>query len=260
MPRKYNILGVGIDNFTLEQLAGTIEEFIENKGFHFIVTANPLMLNLTDKNEKFKHILGEADLVVADGWGLVWAGRVLGYPKIFRQPGIDLVQFICRLSAEKGYRLYLFGGKPSVVEKAKKNLLKQYPGINIIGQRHGYFGVEEGNEILKEIGERRPDILLVGMGSPRQEEWIAEHKQRLEVPVCMGVGGSFDVLAGNLWRSPVWMRRLGLEWAGRFVQQPWRLRQIPGLASFVWKVIKQRFSPGEHGSHGEKRLFGVKKL
>lgn len=217
-----------------------IEGFIENKGFHLVVTANPLMLNFAQRDRKFKSILQQANLVVADGWGLVWAAHLLGHLKIFRNPGIELINLMSGISVEKGYRLYLLGGKPGVAERASKNLLRAHSGLKIVGQRSGYFGAGEEKRIVEEIRQKEPDILLVGLGSPRQENWIMEHKKELGVAVCLGVGGSFDILAGSLRRSPPWMRKVGMEWIGRFAQQPWRIQQIPGLVSFVFKVIKQK--------------------
>lgn len=238
---RYGILGVGIDNLTPEEILRKIEGFIENKGFQLVVTANPLMLNFAQRDRKFKSILQQANLVVADGWGLVWAAWFLGYPRLWRNPGIDLLKLLSGNSVKKGYRLYLLGGKPGVAEKARQNLVQAHPGLNIVGQRPGYFTAGEEKRIVEEIRQKEPDILLVGLGSPRQENWIMEHKKELGVAVCLGVGGSFDILAGSLRRSPPWLREHGMEWLGRFAQQPWRIQQIPGLVSFVFKVIKQKY-------------------
>jgi N-acetylglucosaminyldiphosphoundecaprenol N-acetyl-beta-D-mannosaminyltransferase len=152
------------------------------------------------------------------------------------------------LAAKKGYSLYILGSYPGVASKAALNLTKKYPGIKIAGTHHGYFSCEDvkngnsgGNkeeeEIIAEIRENRPDILLVGMGVPKQEKWINKNLEKLDVPVCIGVGGSFDVLSGRIPRAPLWMQRHGMEWIYRSIKQPNRAFRVLALFYFIWLVI-----------------------
>jgi N-acetylglucosaminyldiphosphoundecaprenol N-acetyl-beta-D-mannosaminyltransferase len=196
-------------------------------------------------------------LVTPDGAGILWATTTLNYPLAERVTGIDIIHNICRLAAKKGYSLYLLGSYPGVAVEAALNLTKKYPGIKIAGTHHGYFNYEDhensencqdvknGNsdknkeeeEIITEIRENRPDILLVGMGVPKQEKWISKNLDKLDVPVCMGVGGSFDVLSGRIPRAPLWMQKHGMEWIYRSIKQPNRAFRTLALFYFIWLVI-----------------------
>ncbi|RXG64271.1 glycosyltransferase, partial [Candidatus Atribacteria bacterium 1244-E10-H5-B2] len=206
------------------------------------------------KDPEYHAILKSADLVTPDGAGILWAATTLNYPLPERVTGIDIIHNICRLAAKKRYSLYLLGSYPGVASEAALNLTKKYQGIKIVGTHHGYFNCEdrenyenvkndnndrnkEEEEIIAEIRENRPDILLVGMGVPKQEKWINKNLNRLDVPVCMGVGGSFDVLSGRIPRAPLWMQRHGMEWIYRSIKQPNRAFRTFALFYFIWLVI-----------------------
>jgi len=251
---RIKLFQVGIDQVDNQETIQRIEEFIVSKKPHQVVTPDTLAVLRARKDPEYHTILKSADLVTPDGAGILWAATTLNYPLPERVTGIDIIHNICRLAAKKGYSLYLLGSYPGVASEATLNLTKKYPGIKIAGTHHGYFGcadyqncedVKNGNndknkeeeEIIAEIKEKRPDILLVGMGMPKQEKWINKNLNRLDVPVCMGVGGSFDVLSGRIPRAPLWMQRHGMEWIYRSIKQPNRAFRTLTLFYFIWLVI-----------------------
>lgn len=251
---RIKLFQVGIDRVDNQATIQKIEEFIASKKAHQIVTPDTLAVLRARKDHEYQAILKSADLVTPDGAGILWAATTLNYPLPERVTGIDIIHNICRLAAEKGYSLYLLGACPGVAGEAALNLTKKYPGINIAGTHHGYFSCEdsqngeaiknddsvrnkEEEEIITEIKEKGPDILLVGMGVPKQEKWIKKNLNRLDVPVCIGVGGSFDVLSGRIPRAPLWMQKHGIEWIYRSMKQPNRAFRALALFYFIWLVI-----------------------
>ncbi len=245
---RIKLFQVGIDQVDNQETIQRIEEFIVSKKSHQIVTPDTLAVLQARKDPEYHAILKSADLVTPDGAGILWAATTLSYPLPERVTGIDIIHNICRLSDKKGYSLYLLGSYPGVASEAALNLTRKYPGIKIAGTHHGYFNCEDvknGNnvrdkeeeEIIAEIKEKRPDILLVGMGVPKQEKWINKNLNRLDVPVCMGVGGSFDVLSGRIPRAPLWMQKHGMEWIYRSIKQPNRAFRTLALFYFIWLVI-----------------------
>ena len=252
---RIKLFQVGIDRVDNQETIQKIEEFIVSKKPHLLVTPDTLAVLRARKDSEYQAILKSADLVTPDGAGILWAAAALNYPLTERVTGIDIIHNICRLSAKKGYSLYLLGSYPGVANEAALNLSKKYPGIKVTGTHHGYFGCEghencgdvkngnkgkskeEEEKIIAEIKESKPDILLVGMGVPKQEKWINKNLKSLNVPVCMGVGGSFDVLSGRIPRAPLWMQRHGMEWVYRSIKQPNRAFRVLALFYFIWLVI-----------------------
>ncbi len=251
---RIKLFQVGIDQVDNQETIQRIEEFIVSKKPHQIVTPDTLAVLRARKDPEYQAILKSADLVTPDGAGILWAATTLNYPLPERVTGIDIIHNTCRLAAEKGYSLYLLGSYPGVASAAALNLSKKYPGIKIAGTHHGYFSCEDrencgdvknGNnekskeeeeKIIAEIKENKPDILLVGMGVPKQEKWIDKNLKSLNIPVCMGVGGSFDVLSGRIPRAPLWMQRHGMEWIYRSIKQPNRAFRTLALFYFIWLV------------------------
>ena len=252
---RIKLFQVGIDQVDNQETIQRIEEFIVSKKPHQIVTPDTLAVLRARKDPEYQAILKSADLVTPDGAGILWAATTLNHPLPERVTGIDIIHNMCRLAAKKGYSLYLLGSYPGVASEAALNLSKKYPGIKIAGTHHGYFSCEdrencgdvknsnnekskeEEEEIIAEIKENKPDILLVGMGVPKQEKWINKNLKGLDVPVCMGVGGSFDVLSGRIPRAPLWMQRHGMEWIYRSIKQPNRAFRTLALFYFIWLVI-----------------------
>lgn len=220
------IMGLPIDSLTADDAIEVMDRLIQSGGTHQVCPVNvDVWLNsLADPH--LHRIMAGCTLVLADGMPLVWASGLLGSPLPERVTGIDLVPRLAALSARKGYRIFLLGGKPGVAERAAHVLERMAPGAQIVGT----FAPAEENlirmdhaEILDRIHAARPDILLVALGNPKQEKWIWMHRKRLGVPLSMGVGGSFDILVGDTRRAPRWIQHSGLEWAMRFVQEPARL-------------------------------------
>lgn len=235
------LMGIPIDNLTMDQVLNRIEELIHHGGFHQIATANSDFLIQSAKDEELQEILCRCDIVVADGMPLVWASKLLGTPLKDRVTGADMVPLLAALSERKGYRIFMLGASESSSKGAEKWIQKNHPGAVICGRYcppHKPLEEMDHEDILSRIEAAKPDILLVAFGNPKQEKWLAMHRGRLTVPVCIGVGGSFDFLAGNVRRAPVWMQRSGLEWLARTVQDPGRLvkryaKNLMGLLSHL---------------------------
>jgi N-acetylglucosaminyldiphosphoundecaprenol N-acetyl-beta-D-mannosaminyltransferase len=237
-----DLLGVHIHLVSMEEAVARIEEFIQDGSPRHVVTADASAVLRAHRDPRFREILRDADLVVPDGIGVVWAARLLGWRVPERVPGVELVERLCALSAQRGYRVFLLGAAPGVAEEAARVLAARYPGLCVAGTHHGYFRPEEEGRILAMIQGSRPHILFVALGVPTQEVWISRHRGTLGIPVCIGVGGSFDVLSGRLRRAPRWMQHLGLEWLFRWYQEPWRWRRILALPRFALLVVKARLS------------------
>ena len=220
------VLGVAIDNLTMDQVVDTVVAQIAEGGFHQIATANVDFVMKSVVDEELREVLNRCDIVVADGMPLVWASRLLGVRLKERVTGADLVPRLTELSAERGYRVFLLGATEESSAGTVAWMRSKFPGICIAG-RHcpSIQALEEMDheKILALIEESRPDILLVAFGNPKQEKWLAMHRHRLKVPVCIGVGGSFDFLSGRVRRAPLWMQSAGLEWLYRAIQEPSRL-------------------------------------
>lgn len=224
----------------MEQAVTLAHRLILSGGHHQIVTINGAMLVQAARVETLRRLFNSASLATADGTGVLVAARILGRPAPERVPGIDLVERLCGLSAREGFRVFLLGARPEVVEAAAEALQQRYPEIRIAGAQHGYFAPHEEGRVIQRIREAQPHLLLVAMGSPRQEEWIAVHRESIKAAVCIGVGGTFDVFAGRVRRAPPWVQRAGLEWAYRSMQEPRRWRVIVSLPKVVWLAVRER--------------------
>ena len=233
---KADILGVKVDSLTMAEALGRVEELIENNNPSLVATANAEMIMRATKDAELMKILSEAALVVPDGAGTVWAARHIGAKMPERVAGYDLAQEILKTAPEKGYRVYFFGAAPGVAEKAKAKAEKLYPGVKIVGVRDGYFNAEYEEEIIADIKKAAPHVLLAALGVPKQEKWLYNHLDEISVPVSMGVGGTFDVMAGAVRRAPKWMQKARLEWLFRGLMQPSRAGRLMVLPKFVVKV------------------------
>ena len=240
--KRVDILGIHVDSLTMKEAVKRIESFIEQKKSVLIATANAEMIMRATYDCELRDILNNAALVVPDGAGTVWAAHHLGYAMPERVAGYDLAQELMREAPRKGYRFFFFGSAPGVAECAKKKAEKLYPGISVVGIRNGYFSAADEPEILREIKEAAPDILLVALGVPKQEKWLATHMEQLSIPVSIGVGGTLDVMAGVMKRAPRWMQRAKLEWLFRGALQPKRAGRLLALPRFVFKVMAYKKS------------------
>ena len=235
------ILGVPIDNVTMQQALGAIEASIEEGGFHQIATANVDFLINSVHDLELKEILSTCFLVLPDGMPLVWASRLMGASLQERVSGADLVPRLVELAAIHDYSLFLLGSCETSSHGATGWINQHYPRVRVVGRycpARAELEEMDHEDILLQIEAAQPDILLVAFGSPKQEKWLAMHRHRLRVPVCIGVGGSLDLLSGQLPRAPRWMREHGLEWLYRAWHEPGRLgwryaRDASGLARYL---------------------------
>lgn len=242
MTDKVNVLDIGIHNLTMAEAVKTAETFIAEKTPHFIATANAEMVMMAQTDPELALILNRANLVVPDGAGVVWAARHYGYEMPERVAGYDLVQRLLCEAAAKGYRIYMFGSAPGIVEKAKQAAEQKYKGVQIVGTRNGYFSIQDEPQIIEDIIASKPDILLAALGVPKQEKWLYKNLGVLNIPLSIGVGGSFDVMAGNVKRAPLWMQEANLEWLYRLLSQPKRIIRMTALPRFMWRVISAKKS------------------
>lgn len=236
--KPVKILGVPVHPLTMNESVAVLEDKLQKKEQAFVVTANAEIIMMCQQDKEYNNIVSEqADLVLPDGAGAVWAGRYLGNEVPERVAGFDLYNQLLKLSADKGYKAYFFGGAPGVAEAAKNKAEELYPGVQIVGCRNGYFTEAEEEAIIKEINDAAPDMLFVALGAPKQEKWLVKYRKQLKPRVLMGIGGSFDVLAGKMERAPKWMQEASLEWAFRLYKQPSRFMRMLALPKFVLKVI-----------------------
>ena len=240
MADQVNILGVNVDAVTMAEAVAHVTEAMDVRANVMIATANAEMIMRATHDEELRDILNAAALVVPDGAGTVWAARHLGHAMPERVAGYDLAQELLRRAPAEGRRIYFFGAAPGVAEKAKEKAEQLYPGIEIVGVRNGFFSPADNAAIIAEIREARPDLLLVALGVPKQEKWIAAHLAALDVPAAIGVGGTLDVMAGVMKRAPYWMQKAKLEWLFRGLMQPKRAGRLLALPKFVLKVHASR--------------------
>ena len=240
MAERVNILGVDVDAVTMAEAVDVVRRAMDTRAGVMVATANAEMLMRATHDEELRHILNASALVVPDGAGTVWAARHLGHTMPERVAGYDLAQELLRCAPAEGRRVYFFGSAPGVAEKAKAKAEQLYPGIEIVGVRNGFFSPADNAAIIAEIRAARPDLLLVALGVPKQEKWIAAHLAELDVPVAIGVGGTLDVMAGVMKRAPYWMQRAKLEWLFRGLMQPKRAGRLLALPKFVLKVHASR--------------------
>lgn len=244
---KTNILGVNVDKVSYDEAVSHIMKMLNEPGNHTVFTPNSEIILMAYKDENFCGILNSADLLTADGIGVVHASRILGNPVPERVAGFDMACGVIDEIAQSGHRLYLFGGKPGVAETAAQNLKEEYPLINIVGTRDGYFAPEDTDSIVEDINASGADLVFVCLGAPKQENWIFENRHRLNCHVMMGVGGTIDVLAGTAERAPEIWCDLGLEWLYRLIKQPSRFFRMMALPKFALTVIfkGRKFLEGE---------------
>jgi len=240
MRDRVDFLGLSFDRVSLDEALARIEEFIQEGTPHKVFCPNVALLIWSRRDEELRRVYETCDLLPADGMGIYYASRLLGDPVPEMVSAVILFFKLIERAAEKGYRLYLFGTKQEILEKAVDNLRRQYPTLNIVGHRNGYFTPEDEPQIVQEIARVHPDILFLGMSSPLKERFVERNLKQMGVPVCLGVGGSFDVAAGVYKLAPEWMKKLALEWFYRLMQEPRRLwkRYLTTNTVFVVLVLK----------------------
>lgn len=223
------ILGVKINDITMDQVVKKVEEWLEGEGKHQIVTTNPEFVMTAQEDEVFRKIINDADLSVPDGAGLKLGGRVKN-----TVPGVDLMEKLCGLAAEKGFTVGFLGGLDDVADKTAECLQKKYPNLKVSFANSVGKIADDGTT---EVELPTTDILFVAFGYPRQDKWIAHNIKKIPVKVAMGVGGSFDYISGKVMRAPKFLRAIGMEWLFRLIYQPWRIKRQIKLLKYVWLVM-----------------------
>lgn len=230
------VLGVKVRDITVSETAELIEKFVEERNKpHLIVTLGTEMVIAAQKDSSIKDLINNASLVCADGVGVIWGAKKAGLKIREKAAGVEILEEVVKKSSESKLKIFLLGAKPGTAEKAKENLKKKYPNCNIVGTFHGYF--KEDSEPIEIIKKAKPDVIFTALGFPKQEKWYLSHAQELDIPVGIGVGGSFDVLSGNIERAPMWMRKLSLEWLYRLIKEPSRLGRMMSIPKFIFAVL-----------------------
>ena len=234
---------ITFDNITMEEAVGTAMGHIAARSRCRVVTPNAEFALEAKKNPRFLKILNTSQLVLADGISVVLASKIIGDPMQGRVTGVGFAQALAAAMAEEGKSLFLLGAKPGVAEKAAQRLQETYPGLKIAGTHDGYF--KEDGPVIDAINAAHPDALLVCLGAPKQEYFMEEHDADLEVPVMAGLGGSMDVLAGNVQRAPEFYQKHGLEWLYRLVKEPQRWRRMIKLPLYLLDAVAWKFKGGK---------------
>ncbi|MBL8060910.1 MAG: WecB/TagA/CpsF family glycosyltransferase [Chthonomonas sp.] len=230
------VLGIPIAVVDLAQAIEIIERFIQGDSPQLVVTANAIAAVMAHDDPAFADEVRSAGLVTCDGAGTQWALKRGGHENAAKVTGIDLLEQLCRLSSDKGYRLYFLGGAPGVAEEARNKLQLRVPGCNIVGCRDGFFPVDDDDLVAQEIAEFKPDVVFIAMGMPRQERFFLKTKHLLGAKVGIGVGGALDVFSGRTKRAPEIWQRLKLEWLWRALLNPKKLKNLKNLPRFMWLV------------------------
>ncbi|HWD90594.1 MAG TPA: WecB/TagA/CpsF family glycosyltransferase [Mucilaginibacter sp.] len=240
--KRYHICNIPVDALTMQQTLRLIDRAIVlRRPIHHVVINAAKVVN-AQKDLKLRESIVGCDIINADGQGIVWAARFLNQPLPERVTGIDLMDELVNLSAQKGYRIYFLGAKEEVVKKVVDVYSGKYNTDIIAGYHNGYFQKDQEEQVADDIAAANADILFVAMSSPKKEIFLNTYKDRIKTPFIMGVGGSFDVVSGLVKRAPVWMQDWGLEWFYRTMQEPRRMwkRYLFGNSSFIWLVLKEK--------------------
>ncbi len=246
--RRVIVAGCPIDPLTFTETLAEVERLISARRpvQHCVVNASKAVM--MHKDRELLRIVSSCALINADGQSVVWASRLLGHPVPERVAGIDLFEALLGLAEQRGYPVFFLGATHEVLAAAVARARREHPALQVSGAHDGYWPAGRSRDVVARIRAAEPAIMFVGMPSPRKEYWLAENLDALGVPFSMGVGGSFDVYAGAIRRAPVWMQRMGLEWAYRFIQEPRRMwkRYLVGNLEFVglvfgaWRAARRR--------------------
>jgi len=243
MSGRIEMMGCFIDNLSMEETLQKIEGFIRSGRPHQHVAVNVDKLSKASKDPELRRIINECALINVDGVPVVWASRLLGKPLKERVAGVDLFDSLVKRAAAKGWRVFFLGAEEAIVQGVKRLYENRLPGLQVAGVRNGYWRAEEEAKVVKLIADSRPDLLFVAISSPKKERFLGRYQAEMKVPFAMGVGGSFDVVVGKVKRAPIWMRRCGLEWFFRFLQEPRRMfkRYFIDDTYFFWLLLKELF-------------------
>ena len=245
---RVNLCGVWIDNGSMQEAVENVDRLIRDKQRAYVVTPNVDHIVRLQWDKEFRRVYENAALVLADGAPLLWAARYLGTPLMEKISGSDLTPALCEMAAAQGHKIFFLGGREGTAQESKEVLEKRYPGIRIVGVYSPPMGFEknetECQKILSMLRQTSPNILFVGLGTPKQENWICRNGEQLPVAVSIGIGATFEFMSNRVRRAPVWMQRWGLEWFWRLLMEPGRLwkRYLVDDPKFFWFVWKQKRS------------------
>lgn len=250
-PDRVNILGVAVSAITMREATTMLEDWIRERTPSYACITGVHGVMESQRDPELRAIHNTAGMVTPDGVPLVWMSRLLGFANVERVYGPDLMREMSAISAVRGYRNYYFGGGPGTAEHLRDTLCRTYPGLQVVGTCCPPFRqptAEEGEAMVRDINAARPDIVWVGLSTPKQERWMASHVGRLAAPVLVGVGAAFDFLSGTKRQAPRWMQRNGLEWAFRLAMEPRRLmgRYMRNNPTFVLRALRQLMQPGSY--------------
>ena len=242
---KLSIMGVRINNITMNEVMDIIKTKISNNKQYTIYTPNTEFVMMCQKDDEFMELMNNSDINIPDGIGLIYASKIKKHPLKEKVAGFDLSVNLLKLANENSLKLFVVGGKPGVAEKAMENVHEKYPNIDIVGIQHGYFkgthlgknGHEEELKVLENINKAEPHILFVGFGAKKQEQWIEYNKDKINAKIIIGNGGTLDGLAGNVKRAPEIFIKLGLEWFYRLMKEPKRITRQILLPIFMFKIL-----------------------
>lgn len=240
---RVRLLGLPLDLLDMQATLATVESLVDSGQATQHVVLNASKVVQAQGDVELRRAIEGCEVVNADGMSIVWAGRFLGIPVPERVAGIDLMDQLLGLAARRGWPVYFLGARQSVLEQTVAAERQRHPGLNVAGFRNGYWSPAEEDEVVRQVAAAKPTLLFVAMPSPKKEQFLARHRAVLRVPFVMGVGGSFDVVAGLTRRAPGWMQRNGLEWAYRLRQEPRRMakRYIVGNTRFIVLVTRERW-------------------
>lgn len=235
---RTEIFGVGFDDMTAEQAVSFANDTINAGEKAYIVTPNPEIVWIARKDKPLRDSINSAALVLPDGVGIILAAKILGTPLRELIPGIDFTTLLLDKLSNSGGSVFLLGAKPGVAEEASRKLIDSHPGLVIAGVADGYF--TDDRPVIEQINSACPDLLLVCLGAPKQELWMAGSISKLNVRICVGLGGALDVFAGTVKRAPMLFRRLGLEWLYRLIREPRRIKRMIKLPLFILAILLMR--------------------
>ena len=241
MRETATILDIPVNPYTMDEAVAKLTGDTLSQKINFVVTANAEIIMMAQQDADYKKLLLEkTDMILPDGAGTVWAGNYLGYHIPERVAGYDLFLRLLEEAAKRKIPVFFFGGKPGVAEEAAEEGRRRWPGLQVAGCRNGYFSADEETAIINEINGSGAAMLFAALGAPKQEKWLNHYAAELKPCLRMGIGGSFDVLAGKMQRAPKWMQDAKLEWLFRLMKQPSRIGRMMALPKFVLEVRKEK--------------------
>ncbi len=239
---RVKIFGINIENTTLKEVMDLLREKLNTKDLFTIATPNTEIAMRAKDEPELADLVNSFDLVVPDGIGLIYGSKFRKLPLKERVTGFDISMELLKFGKDIPINLFILGGKPGISKKAAENVEKNFPGVKVVGNRNGYFSKEDEGEIISQINESKPDVIFVGLGFPKQEEFINRNKSRIDSKIIIGNGGVTDILAGESKRAPDIFIKLNLEWLYRLLKEPSRIARQIALPRFILNVLLDKNS------------------